>query len=306
MNESCAVMRYEQAAALLPPRLECIALHLADYRKALAEELRLRVGQPMTVLLPEGEWMIDAGAGTVRQAELEQLVDQVTEYSRYAAATMGRGYVTGNGGFRVGLGGTAVMERGRCIDLRDISSACVRIAREKTGISDDLMDKIAPDGVPENTLIIAPPGAGKTTILRDIIRNLSNGTGKILPQRVAVVDERSELAAVFHGEPQLDVGCHTDVIDGCPKAEGIMMMLRSVGPQVIAVDEITAREDIQAMEMASRCGVKLLASIHAADVRELQEKHLFSTLLAGRVFTCCIVIRRGSDGKRYYRVEHLC
>ena len=306
MNETVAVVRYEQAASLLPQKWERIALHLEDDRKAMAEELRLRVGQPMTVLLPEGEILLDGGRERVEQSELEQLVDQVTEYSRYAAATMAQGFITAQGGFRVGLGGTAVIEQGRCISLCDISSACIRIARENTGVSNDLIDKIAPGGMPESTLVIAPPGVGKTTVLRDMIRNLSNGTERIPPQRVSIADERQELAAVFHGKPQLDIGCHTDVLSGCPKAEGMMMLLRCANPQIIAVDEITAREDVKAMETVSRCGVKLLATVHGADVEDIREKPLFSGLLSLKIFTYCIVISRNKDGKRRYRVERLC
>ena len=306
MNETVAVARYEQAASLLPQRWEKIALHLEDDRKAMVEELRLRVGQPMTVLLTEGEILLDGGRERVEQSELEQLVDQVTEYSRYAAATMAQGFITAQGGFRVGLGGTAVIEQGRCISLCDISSACVRIARENTGVSNDLIDKIAPGGMPESTLVIAPPGVGKTTVLRDMIRNLSNGTERIPPQRVSIADERQELAAVFHGKPQLDIGCHTDVLSGCPQAEGMMMMLRCANPQIIAVDEITAQEDVKAMETVSRCGVKLLATVHGADVEDIREKPLFSGLFSLKIFTYCIVISRDKDGQRRYRVERLC
>lgn len=307
MYDSYAVLRYEQAAALLPPKWENIALRLTEVQKARAEELRLRVGQPMTVLLPEAGETSPWGTGErVEQEELERLLDQVTDYSRYAAVTMRQGFATAKGGFRVGLGGTAVTEGGKCVALRDISSVCVRIAREIPGISHGFIHQIAPGGMPENTLVIAPPGAGKTTVLRDMIRNLSDGTVHITPQRVAVVDERSELGAVVRGVPQLNIGSHTDILSDCPKAEGMMMLLRSVNPQIIAVDEITAEADIKAMESVSRCGVKLLASVHGDDVADICEKPLFSALLAMKIFSYCVVITCESDGVRRYRVERLC
>ena len=160
--------------------------------------------------------------------------------------------------------------------------------------------------VPDGAVVclMAPSGRGKTTLLRDMIATLSNGTEDRCPLRVGVVDERGELAGMYRGVPQLDVGCHTDVLDGCPKALGIPMLLRSANPQVIAVDEITVREDLRAISQAAGCGVALLATIHAANVEELQAKPLYQELLAGRVFRQAVLIRTGPEG-RLYAVENL-
>lgn len=280
-----AVGRYEQAAALLPSRWQQAARRVPEHRKAQAEEFRLRAGRPMTLLTCEGELLVsdELPRQSVTQADLEQLCDAVTGYSRYAAAeTMGKGYLIGRGGFRIGLCGTVAVRGDGGTALRDISSAVVRISRQVRGLWQEVPEWSA--GGFDSTLIAAPPGGGKTTLLRDMIATLSNGTEDRCPLRVGVVDERGELAGMYRGVPQLDVGCHTDVLDGCPKALGIPMLLRSANPQVIAVDEITEAADILAMTAAANCGVKLLATIHAEDGEELRRKPLFRQLAEAGVF----------------------
>ena len=256
----------------------------------------------MTVLLPSGEISLEA---EVEPEELEPLCDLATDFSRYAAAeTLREGFLTVRGGFRVGLCGTAVMKNGANTNLRDLSSAVVRIARERKGIADELVPGLFREGRFCNTLILSPPGGGKTTLLRDLVRSLSSGSGGTSPQRIALIDERGEVAVVYRGEPQMDVGSRTDVLDGCPKALGIPMVLRAMNPQIIAVDEITQPEDLRAMALACGCGVGLLATIHAGDVSELEEKPLYRQLLADRVFRLAIRILRTKEG-RTYQVEEL-
>ena len=211
-----AVGRYEQAAALLPSRWQQAARRVPEHRKAQAEEFRLRAGRPMTLLTCEGELLVsdELPRQSVTQADLEQLCDAVTGYSRYAAAeTMGKGYLIGRGGFRIGLCGTVAVRGDGGTALRDISSAVVRISRQVRGLWQEVPEWSV--GGFDSTLIAAPPGGGKTTLLRDMIATLSNGTEDRCPLRVGVVDERGELAGMYRGVPQLDVGCHTDVLDGC-------------------------------------------------------------------------------------------
>ena len=305
MTESYAITRYELATALLPPKWQRIARSLPDWQKAQAEEIRLRAGHPLTILLPDGEQWIRGETQEISQHDLEQLCDIVTSYSRYAVTDqMAQGYLTAPAGFRIGLCGSAVMQEGICQNLRQLSSANIRISKENMGISDNILCQIVQNGGFCSTIIVAPPGVGKTTLLRDLVRNLSNGTAEISALRVAVVDERGEIAGVYHGVPQLSIGCHTDILDGAPKAIGIPMLLRSANPQIIAVDEITAREDLRAMMEAANCGVKLLATIHAADLEELKRKPLFAKLLGLQVFEKAITITR-EEGERQYHVETL-
>ena len=307
MELSYAIARYEQALELLPVRWQQLARRLPDWRKAQAEEFRLRTGRPMTVVTCEGEILVsdELPRALVTQSDLEQLCDMVTGYSRYAVSeTLSKGYLIGRGGFRVGVCGTAVLRDGVNTNLRDISSVTVRISRQVRGTAEPLLTELwGPEGV-RSTLLLAPPGAGKTTLLRDMICALSDGSETRPACRVGVVDERGELAAMYRGVPQLEVGTHTDVLDACPKALGITMLLRAANPQIIAVDEITAEEDLRAMLAAANCGVKLLATIHAADREELERKALFARLLELQVFQRLVTITV-EDGRRICRTETL-
>ncbi|MBE6939506.1 MAG: stage III sporulation protein AA [Ruminococcaceae bacterium] len=305
MDEAYAIKRFELAAELLPLRWRKAALQIPDWKKARAEELRMRTGRTMTILMPEGEQMLVTTPPypTVTQTDLEQLCDVVTGYSRYAAThTISKGYLIAQGGFRIGLCGSAVMQGGVNTNLRDISSASIRIGRERTGLAEPLLNGLLDDGQFCSTLLIAPPGAGKTTLLRDLIRILSNGTEEMPAHRVSVVDERGELAAMYQGSPQMDLGAHTDILDACPKGIGISMMLRASNPQIIAVDEITAREDLEAMEQAMNCGVKFLATIHARDLRDLGRRPLLRQILKYKLFERAITIT-AEEGRRRYHVE---
>lgn len=295
-------LRYQEAAAILPARLRALALTLPESQQMTAEEFRLRAGQPFSVLLPEGERMFSA---VVEPTELETLCNLATEYSRYAAAeTLREGYLSVRGGFRVGLCGTAVMKDGTNTNLKDLSSAAVRIGREQRGIADSLAPRLFRDGEFASTLILSPPGGGKTTLLRDLVRRLSEGTPPYGPRRISLIDERGEVAVMVRGQPQMNVGPRTDVLDACPKALGIPIVLRAMNPQIIAVDEITVREDLRTVHLANGCGVRLLATIHAGSVEELKHKPLYAQLLEDRVFRLAVCIRRIGMERRY-EVEEL-
>lgn len=293
MGKNIGAERFDQAAAILPSRLRRLALALPEADKARAEEMRLRAGRRMTVLLGEEERELEA---TVDPEELEMLCDLATEFSRYAAVeTLRQGFLSVRGGFRVGLCGTAVMKEGANTNLKNLSSAAIRIGREQRDVGLALVPGLFREGEYQNTLLLSPPGGGKTTLLRDLVRLLSDMQG----QRIALIDERGEVAVLHRGEPQMDVGQRTDVLEACPKALGIPMVLRAMNPQVIAVDEITAREDIAACVQACGCGVGLLATIHAGSVEELLEKPLYRALLETKVFSRAVRIRREGAVRRY-------
>lgn len=309
MTEEYAASRYEEACALLPGRLRTAALSLDLPRKAKAEELRLRIGRPLYLTMPEGE--LPLPQTRIIRSDLEQVIDRATEYSRYAAAeTMRHGYITAAGGFRIGLCGTAMplgqaapaQERNE--GLRDVSSLAIRIPRVREGAARPILPEILEDGRPLSTLVLSPPGGGKTTLLRDLVRLLSQGTELCPPCRVALVDERGELAAVHRGRPQLEVGCHTDVMDGCPKHLAVPMLLRAMTPQVIALDEVALDADVAAVCAAANCGAVLLATVHAASLAELQTRGVGRALLGGGVFRRAVTIE-GRGSARHSRVERL-
>jgi len=290
-------LRFDEAAAILPLRLRRAVMTLPEEDRSAAEEFRLRAGQPLTVLVGEREVPMEP---MVEPEELETLCDLATEFSRYAAAeTIREGYLSVRGGFRVGLCGTAVMKEGRNTNLKNLSSASVRIAREQRGVAESVVPALFREGRFQNTLLLSPPGGGKTTLLRDLVRLLSEGG-----TRMALIDERGEVAVMHRGRAQMDIGPHTDVLEGCPKALGIPIVLRAMNPQIIAVDEITLEEDIRAMSLAVGCGVGLLATIHAGSVEELREKPLYRRLLADRVFRLAVRIHR-EGGERLYTVEEV-
>lgn len=303
MTEEYAASRYEEACALLPMRLQSAAMALPLRRKARVEELRLRIGQSVYLTAPEGETPLPQTR--VIRSDLEQVLDRATEYSRYAASeTIRRGYVTAAGGFRVGLCGTALPSAGGNEGLRDISSLSIRIPRVCEGAALSVLPGLVEDGRPVSTLILSPPGGGKTTLLRDLVRLLSQGTALCPPRRVALVDERGELAAVHRGRPQLDVGCHTDVMDACPKHLAVPMLLRAMNPQVIALDEIALEADVEAVCAAAGCGAVLLSTVHAASLEDLNAGPVGRALLSCGVFRRAVLISGGGTA-RSSRVERL-
>lgn len=303
MTEEYAASRYEEACGLLPLRLRTAALALPLDRKAAVEELRLRIERPLSLTYSEGEKPLPQTR--VLRSDLEQVLDKASEYSRYAAAeTIRRGYVTASGGFRVGLCGTALPSGGGNEGLRDLSSLSIRIPRVHEGAALPVLPGILEDGRPLSTLILSPPGGGKTTLLRDLVRLLSQGTPDNPPRRVALVDERGELAAVHHGRPQLEAGPHTDVMDGCPKSLAVPMLLRAMSPQVIALDEIALDADVEAVRAAAGCGVTLLSTVHAPSLEDLNARPIGRALLACGVFRRAVLIEGSGSGRRCH-VERL-
>ncbi len=294
---SGAVERFDRAALLLPHNLRDRARELKREERASCEEFRLRLGYPASVVMPEGERSM--GGDPVTKRELGFVLEAATGASVHSASSrLAEGFITAKGGFRVGLCGAVGLSGGEPGGFTSVSSAAIRISREHKGACVPIIDSVYSGGEVRSTLIISPPGGGKTTLLRDLVRYISDAAGG---PRVGLCDERSEIAAFFEGEPTMDVGRRTDVLDGCPKARAVSMLLRSMNPGVIAIDEITAEEDAEAMTRAAHCGVKLIATAHAASRTELAERPIYRALLASGVFEELIIIRKLGGRRSYLR-----
>ena len=296
---------FEQAAGLLPFSLRQLVLAVPRTEQMIAEEFRLRVGCPVSITLPEGEVFLPESP-IVAAKDLYTVLEIATKASAHTALECVRqGYVTVQGGHRLGLCGSMVSADGNIHNMRHLSSLNIRIAKQITGISNPLLRDIRAQERMPSLLVLAPPGAGKTTLLRDLIRGISSGTGGA-PLRVGVADERGELGAVWNGAPQFDLGPHTDILDGCCKAEGLMMLLRGMNPQVLAVDEITAPEDIDALHTASGCGVSLLATAHGRSMDDLSRRPLYEMLLRGKIFQRLLWIEKDNGVRKYHLEELAC
>ncbi|WP_282172658.1 stage III sporulation protein AA [Cytobacillus firmus] len=258
------------------------------------EEIRVRISRPIELtargvphFLP---YIIDS-------EDAVHLLNKISHFSIYTLEEeLKRGYITIEGGHRVGLAGKVILEQGKVKAIRDISSFNIRIAREKVGIAQTLIPRIYRDGW-LHTMIIGPPQTGKTTLLRDIARIISSGDpGSGLPaSKVGIVDERSEIAGCVNGIPQMTFGNRIDVLDACPKAEGMMMMIRSMSPEVLVVDEIGRLEDAEAIMEAVNAGIKLIMTTHGNSLEEIKRRPTLQAILEMGVFQRFIELSR-KDG----------
>lgn len=300
-----SLLPFDQAAGLLPFGFRQLALSLPRAEQIITEELRLRVGSPISITLPDGEVLLP-GCPILTTEDLRMVLEIATKASAHTALDRVRqGYVTVRGGHRLGLCGSVVCKEGAIYNMRCISSINIRIAKQIPGISNELLRSIRSGDTLPSLLVLAPPGAGKTTLLRDLIRGFSSGVGGS-PLRVGVADERGELGAMWEGVPQLDLGPHTDLIEGCRKADGLMMLLRGMNPQILAVDEITAPEDIDALQTATGCGAALLATAHGNSIADLYKRPLYSTLLQCKIFRKVLRIEKEHGVRRYHVEDIVC
>lgn len=309
--------RFDSAAEGVCERIHrCLVALPADV-KGQTQEIRLRINRPVTISCPNGIYFVKENGGIgclagrdsviAEKPDLEESFRILCGNSIYSHETEIRsGYITLRGGHRAGISGTAVFQNRTVSGMKDISSINIRVAREVPGCADKLLDRLR-DSLSGGLLLAGPPSSGKTTLLRDIARQLSSGTkGNI--RKVAIVDERGEIAGTFHGVPQNNIGLCCDVLDGYPKAEGILMAVRSLSPQYIICDELGSEEETRAVEQSLNAGVSIIASIHAGSVKELCRRRQAAALLQTGAFTSAVLLR-GSESpgsiEKIYRAGDL-
>lgn len=276
------------------------------------QEIRIRIQEPFIVIYGGEEFfMTEQGTMTkeaknsyfIMPGDVKETIEYISSFSLYAYEDeIRQGFITVQGGHRIGLAGKVILEQGRVKNVKHISFINIRVSHEKKGCGKEILPYIYDGKSICHTLIISPPGCGKTTLLRDIVRLISNGTKDRKGLSVGVVDERSEIGACYKGVPQNDVGMRTDVLDCCPKAEGMLMLIRSMSPTVIAVDEIGKREDIEALAYVMNCGCQMLATVHGASIEDIKNKPVLRKLVEEKLFKRFIVL---SGGNRPGQIENI-
>lgn len=279
---------FETACQLLPSPLR---RRIEAFGQRHPEEIRLRLLRPPALVINGRE--LELTGDRLSENELNQVLERATGASLHAAMPgIVSGYISYKG-LRIGICGIGIMNQGQLAGFRDFSSLAIRLPRECRGICSGFIDRLTQPGL-ENTLIVSPPGLGKTTLLRELIRVLSDrGT------RVAVLDERNELSASTGGKQHFDLGRCSDVLVGVPKGTGVGMLLRGMNPQVIAMDEISAGEDKQVIERIIGCGVSILASAHGRDRHDMLRRPMYRELFEMGAFSNTLTISRDGETRRY-------
>lgn len=283
---------------VFPKSIRNLLSPISHLDKSRIQEIRMRIHQPLEICLSAGNVYLSEASGftdqldkayVVSSTDISQVLQTISNHSVYAVEEQLRqGFITIAGGHRVGVTGKVALEGGKIRTMQNVTSFNIRIAKQvigaATAILPDLYDFIKKR--PYHTLIVSPPQCGKTTLLRDIVRQLSLGNRNLgIPShKVGVVDERSELAGCIHGIPQSDLGMRTDVLDGCPKAEGMMLLIRSMSPQIIAVDEIGTMTDAMAIDEVLHAGVCVITTAHAFSLEELMERPIMREMIEKKIF----------------------
>ena len=295
--------RKQQILNILAARIrKVVEAERLDYDKL--QEIRLRTGQPLLLLYDGKERVLPAAQKQkhiVTKAEIKETLEYSSHYSLYAYEhEIRQGFLTVEGGHRVGVAGKAILEQEKVKSMQYISSVNIRMSHEIPGCADGLLPMITKNREVCHTLIISPPCGGKTTLLRDLIRQISDGNSYVKGCTVGVVDERSEIGGCYLGVAQNHLGSRTDILDCCPKAEGMIMLIRSMAPRVLAVDEIGAQEELRAVEYAMQCGCKLIASVHGNSMEEIAAKPGLSELVKRRRFERYVVLQNQREIKEIY------
>ncbi|MDD2400708.1 MAG: stage III sporulation protein AA [Clostridia bacterium] len=279
--------------------IDCLQSFIGEF-----EEIRLRINQPiifrtglkeMTVTSQKQLTFNLEKGYLINKEEIDRTVQLLSQNSLYAwEDEFKNGYITIPGGHRVGFVGKCVLDKGNIKTIKDISGINYRIGRQVLGCADKIIPHIINNDQIYHTLIISPPQCGKTTLLRDIVRQISDGISKIGFQgvNVGLVDERSEIAGVYQGKPQFQIGLRTDILDACPKSQGMMMLIRSMSPRVIATDEIGKKEDIDSIYNALQAGVTVITTVHGGNYEEIKGRPNLKELINWRFFDRIIVLSR--------------
>lgn len=283
--------RLRSILTLLPVRIaKAVAVRIGE---AAVEEIRLRTARPPQIVTAKDEVLAECASFTADEAK--ELLEKLCRHSVYSMEEeLRQGFITLEGGMRVGVCGRPVIRNGAILRLVDVYGFNIRFTAEATGCAEGVLKHISEHGYPLSSLIVSPPAGGKTTLLRDIARCISDGVG-MLPQKVAIADERGELAGCIGGRPSFDIGARTDVFDMTPKAEAISMLVRTMSPNVIITDEIGSPRDTEAISEAARCGVCVIASAHAASRDDLFKRKSLRPLFDDGVFKRILLLKRSGS-----------
>ncbi|WP_130807147.1 stage III sporulation protein AA [Senegalia massiliensis] len=287
--------RFESVISRLDIKLENVLRSIPTRYKETIEEIRLRVDCPLMIESLGNDYYVNCNGQVGKEINnsfiigekiIKNTFERLCEYSIYAVQDeLRNGFITIKGGHRIGIAGKVVYKERSITTIKEISSINIRIARQKIGISKNIMNFLWDKSSIYNTLIISPPQCGKTTLLRDIIRTVSNKGLK-----VAVIDERSEIGGMYQGKPQNDLGVRTDILDRANKFEGTLMMLRALSPHVIATDELGDKLDIDAIHNSIKAGVKIITTIHGESINDIKTKPYISDIMNQKIFKRIIIL----------------
>ena len=274
--------------AALPKKLSCVLDEYSFGRSV--EEIRLRVGRTPQIVTSDGEMMLEGPPVTGNDAK--DILERLCKHSIYAhSEELKQGFLSFPGGVRVGICGRPITDDGRIVRFTDVSSFNIRLSHEVKGCAEGVINNFLEHGRPVSSLIVSAPGGGKTTLLRDIARCISNGVCSF-PLKVGIADERGEIAGCIEGVPSFDVGCRTDVMELVPKADAIRMLVRTMSPEVIVTDEIGGPGDSFAVAEAGRCGVTVIAAAHASSSEDVHSRRDLAESIGTGVFTRILLLRR--------------